>query len=154
MNLPICLVALVLAWRGLPKDTASEHVEQFDGIGLLLLSPALVLIFYGLAQVGTHHGFGHSVVLTPLLIGVALMIAFVIYALRAVKTPIIDLGLFKVGSFTVSSVLLFLSGLFTYGAMLLLPIYYQQVRGEGILTSRLLLPPTIRHDEINTTSFR
>ncbi|MHA6529628.1 MDR family MFS transporter [Paenibacillus sp. BAC0078] len=141
VNIPICLIALVLAWRWLPKDTASGQSAHLDGIGLMLLSPSLVFIIYGLTQVGTHHGFGYSAVLIPLLGGVALLSAFVVYALRIAEVPIIDLRLFRVGSFTASSLLLFLSGLSTYGGMLLLPMYYQQVRGESILASGLLLVP-------------
>lgn len=141
VNLPICLLALALAWRWLPKDTASGRRPRLDAIGLILLSPALVLLIYGLAQVGSHHGFGHAAVLLPLLAGAVLLMAFIIYALRTTAAPVIDLRLFRVGSFTASSLLLFLSGLSTYGGMLLLPLYYQQVRGEGILASGLLLAP-------------
>ena len=141
VNIPICLVALALAWRWLPRESSRERSGRLDFIGLLLLSPALVLIIYGLAQVGSHHGFGHSAVLVPLLGGVALLAVFIGYALRTSGTPVIDLRLFRIGSFTASSVLFFLSGLSTYGGMLLLPMYYQQVRGEGILASGLLLVP-------------
>ncbi|WP_438431941.1 MDR family MFS transporter [Gorillibacterium sp. sgz500922] len=141
VNIPICLVALALAWRWLPRESPRERSGRLDFIGLLLLSPALVLIIYGLAQVGSHHGFGHSAVLVPLLGGVALLAVFIGYALRTSGTPVIDLRLFRIGSFTASSVLFFLSGLSTYGGMLLLPMYYQQVRGEGILASGLLLVP-------------
>jgi MFS family permease len=46
-----------------------------------------------------------------------------------------------VRSFTASNVLLFLSGLSVYGAMLLLPLYEQQVRGQSALAAGLLLAP-------------
>ncbi|WP_058303219.1 MDR family MFS transporter [Gorillibacterium timonense] len=141
VNIPICLIAMIWAWRGLPEEENVKRTSRLDILGLSLISPALVLIIYGLAQVGTHHGFGHSEVLIPLLIGLLLLVSFVGYTLRKKESPLIDLSLFKVHSFTAASFLFFLSGLSTYGAMLLLPMYYQQIRGEGVLASGLLLMP-------------
>jgi len=46
-----------------------------------------------------------------------------------------------VRSFSASAALLFLSGLSLYGGMLLLPLYYQQVRGASALAAGLLLAP-------------
>jgi MFS family permease len=100
-----------------------------------------VLILYGLGEVSSHHGFGHAEVLAPVIAGVALLAVFVVYALRKGSEALIDVRLFRVRSLTVSSTLLFLSGLTTYGAMLLLPLYLQQVRGETVLISGLLLVP-------------
>jgi hypothetical protein len=40
-----------------------------------------------------------------------------------------------------SSAMLFLSGASLYGAMLLLPLYFQQSRGVSVLTAGLLLVP-------------
>jgi len=90
-------------------------------VGLALLSPSLAAMIYGLSQAGNHGGFGNSAVLLPVAVGAALLAGFVVHALRA-KLPLLDLRLFAVRSFTASNVLLFLSGLSVYGAMLLLPL--------------------------------
>jgi MFS family permease len=55
--------------------------------------------------------------------------------------PVLDLRLFRVRSFTGSACLMFVAGLSMYGALLLLPLYYQQVRGASPLTAGLLLVP-------------
>ncbi|SDR94181.1 drug resistance transporter, EmrB/QacA subfamily [Paenibacillaceae bacterium GAS479] len=141
VNIPICIVAIIMAWKGLPKDEPEANTQKLDTLGLLLLSPAIVLIIYGLGEVGSNNGFGHAAVLVPFIAGVLLLIAFALHALRKANSALIDLALFKVRSFTVSSMLLFLSGLTTYGSMLLLPLYYQQIRGESVLISGLLLVP-------------
>ena len=140
VNLPVCAVALVLAWRGLPAD-APRGGQRLDLAGLALLSPALAAIVYGLSQVGTHGGFGHAPVLGPLTLGLVLLAAFVAHALRTGAEPVVDLRLLRDRSFAASSALLFLSGLSLFGAMLLLPLYYQQVRGQGVLAAGLLLVP-------------
>lgn len=139
VNPPICLVAIALAGRMLPRDDAVP-APRLDLTGLLLLSPAFAALIYGLAQVGDQGGFDHRQVLIPMGIGLILLTAFAIHALRS-PNPLVDLRLFRVRSFTASSVLLFLAGLSSFGAMLLLPLYYQELRGETVVTAGLLLAP-------------
>jgi len=139
VNPPICLLAIVLAWRILPRAKPHE-APRLDVTGLLLLSPSLAAMIYGLAQVGNQGGFDHRQVLVPAGIGAALLVAFVGHALRT-QDPLVDLRLFRVRSFTVSSVLLFLAGLSAFGAMFLLPLYYQELRGESVATAGLLMAP-------------
>ena len=139
VNLPVCVAGLVLAWRGL-APTAPKKSPYLDVVGLALLSPGLAAMIYGLSQAGSHGGFDNSAALLPVIAGAALLVGFVFHALRT-ERPLLDLRLFAVGSFTASNVLLFLSGLSVYGAMLLLPLYEQQVRGQSALTAGLLLAP-------------
>ena len=140
VNIPICIVALLLAWRGLPKEKPSDGKQSLDIIGILLLSPAFAILIYGISQIRSQGGLSNAVVI-PLVIGLALMCAFIIYALRKKSQPVLDLRLFRTSNFSASSVLLFLSGIVTNGAMLLLPLYYQQVRGESVLFAGLWLIP-------------
>ena len=51
INVPVCAIALVLAWRGLP-DSRERGEQPLDVLGLALLSPALAAIVYGLAEAG------------------------------------------------------------------------------------------------------
>ncbi|GAA1597395.1 MDR family MFS transporter [Kribbella karoonensis] len=136
VNVPICLVAIVLAVRTLPPDPAPTGAA-LDVTGLLLVSPALAGIIYGLSRVG-EHGFGHAAVLVPIAIGVILLAAFV---LRRTAEPLIDLALFRTRSFAASTALLFFTGFGLYGAMLLLPLFYQQARGATVTAAGLLLVP-------------
>lgn len=139
VNAPICVLAIVLAWRLLPNDEPGRGV-RLDAVGLALLSPGVAALVYGLASVGVLGGFGHVQVLVPLAIGAALVAGFLARASR-VREPLLDLGLFRVRSFSASSALLFLSGLSMYGSMLLLPLYYQQVRGESVIMAGLMMAP-------------
>jgi EmrB/QacA subfamily drug resistance transporter len=138
INLPIGVIALFLATRVLPKDRPQPS-ERLDVLGLVLLSPGLALMIYGLAQ-STGHGFGSANVLVPVLAGVALLALFVRHALRA-SNPLIDLRLFLNRTFTTASITLVLMVISVFGAMLLLPLYFQAVRGESALQSGLLLAP-------------
>lgn len=98
-------------------------------------------MIYGLTQVGEVGGFADSRVLVPLIAGLMLLAAFVVWALRRRERALIDLELFKHRALTISSALLFLTGVALYGAMLLLPLYWQQIRGEDALGAGLLLIP-------------
>ncbi|TDW22440.1 MDR family MFS transporter [Kribbella kalugense] len=137
VNVPICIAAIVLAVRALKPDP-EPTAAALDVTGLLLISPALAGMIYGLSQVGNSGGFGHAAVLIPLVLGVVLLIAFV---LRRTAEPLIDLALFRTKSFTASIALMFLTGFGLYGAMLLLPLFYQQARGQTVTAAGLLLVP-------------
>ncbi|MFI6408597.1 MDR family MFS transporter [Streptomyces sp. NPDC050548] len=132
VNLPVCLLALALAWRGVPKDTPSPG-HHLDLTGLLLLSPGLATLVYGLSETGTARA-------TAIPVGLVLTALFTRHALRA-RAPLVDLRLFKNRTFALSSLLTFLNGLALFGGMFLLPLYYQQVRGEGVIATGLLLAP-------------
>ena len=142
VNVPICVAGLALAWKYLPEQQ-QRQARRPDLTGLLLLSPAVAALLYGLANAGTHGGFGRPDVLIPLAIGVVLLAVFIIrgVASKITSTPVLDLRLFKVRSFAAASSLMFFSGLSTYGALFLLPLYYQEVRGVSVLAAGLLMAP-------------
>jgi EmrB/QacA subfamily drug resistance transporter len=139
INVPVCAIALLLAWRYMPEPrTGGEH--PLDLLGLTLLSPGLAAIVYGLSEAGSRGAFGSGHVIVPLAIGAALVAAFGVHALQT-RTPLIDLRLFRVRSFTASAGLMFVAGLSLFGAMLLLPLYYQRARDQSALDAGLLLAP-------------
>jgi EmrB/QacA subfamily drug resistance transporter len=140
VNVPFAATGLVLAWRGLERGHADKSA-YLDAVGLALLSPALAALIFGLTEAGIRGGFGHLVVIIPLVLGVALLGLFIRHALRATRPPLLDVRLFKVRPFAASTAVLFLNGLGVYGALLLLPLYYQQLRGNSVLEAGLLLAP-------------
>jgi EmrB/QacA subfamily drug resistance transporter len=145
VNAPICLTGLVLAWLYVPPlgKAAAAARPRLDVTGIALLSPGVATLLYGLAQVSADGGFGHPGVIVPLALGVALVAGFVAWALRprGGVTPVIDLRLFRIRSFAGAASIMFGSGLSMYGALLLLPLYYQQVRGYSALEAGLLMAP-------------
>jgi EmrB/QacA subfamily drug resistance transporter len=144
LNVPICLTALVLAWRAMPPATqapTNPGSNPLDVLGLALLSPGLALIIYGLSQASGQHGFASTVVWAPLAAGLALTAAFVIHAVHRRERPLINLRVLGVPAYAASVSVLFLAGLSVYGPLLLLALYYQQVQGKSALVTGLLLAP-------------
>ena len=140
VNVPFCVVGLVLAWRMLAHDGPRARV-RLDVVGLLLLSPGLVGVLYGLSNANTPAGFARSDVLAPLLIGVALLAAFAVHSWHMAGRALVDMRLLRNRSVASASVLLLLSGAALYGGMLLLPLYFQDLRGVDPLMAGLLLVP-------------
>ncbi|WP_433064147.1 DHA2 family efflux MFS transporter permease subunit [Dactylosporangium sp. CS-033363] len=140
VNVPLCLLGLVLAARLIPADQPGRRV-RLDVVGLALLSPALVALLWGLSNVSGAGGFTRADVLAPMILGAALLVAFVLWALRGRGEPLVDLEVLRSRPTWAATSLLFLSGASLYGAMLLLPLYWQELRGNSALGAGLLLIP-------------
>lgn len=141
VNIPICIVAIPLALWGIPADKLSEKKASLDWIGMLLLSPAFAILIYGIAQISSHGGITSSAVYLPLIIGIVLMAFYVVYALHTKREPALNLRLFSSVNFSASNILLIFSGIITNGALLMLPLYYQEVRGASALSAGLWMLP-------------
>lgn len=140
VNVPLCLLALILGPLLLPRDFAQSE-DGLDLAGFCLLTPGVVAVAYGVTRASETAGVGAAAVWVPLAIGIALIVLFVWHALRARERALIDVRVFARRSFGLSSVITFLSGFSMYGLMLLLPLFYQGVRGESVLHTGLLLIP-------------
>jgi EmrB/QacA subfamily drug resistance transporter len=140
VNVPFCLVGLFLAWRKLPADAPTGR-PKLDVIGLLLVSPGLIGILYGLSQVSKEGGFTRPDVWIPVTLGLLFIAVFALRAHRRPQHALIDIDLLSRRPVASASAVLFLSGACLYGAMLLLPLYFQIVHGTNALTAALLLVP-------------
>jgi EmrB/QacA subfamily drug resistance transporter len=140
VNVPFCVVGVVLAWFMLAPDKG-DHRARLDVVGMLLLVPSLVALLIGLSNSSGADGFAATDAWLPLVIGVVLLIGFVLYALRVGERALVDVRLLAKRSVWSSSILLLLSGLAAYGIMLLLPLYLQDLRQYDVLAAGLFLIP-------------
>lgn len=146
VNVPFCVAGLLLAWRYLTDDAPGQakglaaRQAKLDVPGLLLIAPGTSVLLYGLANAGTSAGFGRPDVIIPLMTGAALLAAFTWYALSKAR-PLVEIRLLAKRSVASCSAALFFSGFSLYGAMLLLPLFYQDVRGTTALTAGIVLVP-------------
>jgi EmrB/QacA subfamily drug resistance transporter len=139
INVPICAVALLWSWRAM-EDTPGRRSERLDLTGLLLLVPGLTALVYGVSALSFSGGVGSAGVLIGWCAGLALLALFVAHALRSDK-PLLDLRTFTNRTFSAAATIQALLGAVLIGTMLLLPLYYQVVRGESALHAGLLLMP-------------
>jgi EmrB/QacA subfamily drug resistance transporter len=140
VNVPIGAIAVAMGLRMLPDVEEGVHRTRLDRIGLALLSIGFPLVVYGLAEIGQQGTLSAAQAWLPLVTGVALVAGFVIHALRAAE-PLLDVRLFAKPSFSAAAVTTFVLGAALFGAMLIMPLYFQLVRGEDAVTTGLLLIP-------------
>ncbi|MYW16782.1 DHA2 family efflux MFS transporter permease subunit [Streptomyces sp. SID2955] len=152
INLPVGALALFLASRLLPADAPSASASasaaatvgaarpRLDVPGLLMLSPGLALLLFGLARGGERGDFTAAGTLVPALVGAVLAAAFVRRALT-VRAPLLDLRLLRDRTFAagIGTLAPFTCGYF--GSMLLGPLYWQQERGMSAAAAGLLGAP-------------
>jgi EmrB/QacA subfamily drug resistance transporter len=139
VNIPIGAVALIAALRLLPRDEPAAH-ERLDWLGLALLSPGLAAFVYGLAETSSSGGLGATKAWLPMLVGAVMIATFIGHAARH-AWPLIDVKLFKVRTMSAASATTFSFAAAMFGAMFMLPLYYQVVRGQSALDAGLLLAP-------------
>jgi EmrB/QacA subfamily drug resistance transporter len=140
VNVPIGVVAFALAWRMLPH-TDSGHAGRLDALGLVLMSGASSALVYGLSELGTAGtSLGAPQVVWPIVAGVVLAVVFCLHALR-VERPLLDVRLYANRVFGAASLTTFGLGAALFGAMILVPYYYQQVRHESVIVTGLLTGP-------------
>lgn len=140
VNVPICLAALVLGPLFLPAGQRSRG-QRLDTIGFLLLTPGVAALAYGVSQSTGADGFAATRAWAPLALGAALLMAFTGHSLSARRPALLDVRVFARRSFGLSSIITFVAGFSTFALMFLLPIFYQQIRGETVLHTGLLLIP-------------
>jgi EmrB/QacA subfamily drug resistance transporter len=139
INVPVGALAIFLAWRVLDRDEAQARYS-IDWLGVVLLSPGLAALIYGLAKSGEEGTFLNATVLVPAILGAAALAAFAVHA-RSTSAPLVDLKLFSNKVFTAATATLALLVVSVFGGMLLLPLYLQVVRGESAMDTGLLLAP-------------
>jgi DHA2 family multidrug resistance protein len=140
INLPLGVIVLVLAAVVFPRDRPRPS-ETFDFVGMLLLSPGLATLLFGISSVPRRGTFADSHVWIPVLIGITLITAFVLHALNRPEHPLIDLRLFKNRVVTSANLAMFMFSVGFFGAVLVVPSYLQQLLHQTPLQSGLELIP-------------
>jgi DHA2 family multidrug resistance protein len=140
INIPIGLLAFALAKIVLPQDVPVAP-ESLDVVGMLLLSPGLVLLLYGVTQVPERGTIANPHVWVPATLGLTLVGVFVVHALRRGDRALIDLRLLKNRDVFAANAFRFLFCVGFFGSLLMFPGYFQQVLGKTPFQSGLCLVP-------------
>jgi EmrB/QacA subfamily drug resistance transporter len=139
-NTPFGLIGAWLAYRMLPAGESASRT-RLDLRGLALLSPGIALLTYGVSSIAHAHGAPTPRMYVPLAASVVLVTAFVLDARRRPWSALLDLTIFSHRAVGAALVTYLLTSFGSFGAQLILPLYYQQVRGQSPLHAGLLLAP-------------
>ncbi|WP_216216731.1 DHA2 family efflux MFS transporter permease subunit [Amycolatopsis aidingensis] len=141
VNLPIGLVAVLLARRFVPAHPPSAAGAPFDVRGAALLSPGLAVLVFGLTELGQGQAAPRVVAWVAVGAGLGMLFGFVLHGLRTSRRPLIDPRLFTRPPFGAAALALAVLGASVFGATFLLPLYLQAGRGLSAWEAGLLLAP-------------
>nr|WP_281251899.1 DHA2 family efflux MFS transporter permease subunit [Virgibacillus ndiopensis] len=136
--LPIAVIDVILAYF-LLRNVTKLSKPKVDIASIILSTIAFGGLLYGFSAAG-QDGWSDSIVLTTLAVGAVTMIIFVFRQLR-IKTPMLEFRVFKYTMFSLTTVINVVVTMAMFAAMLLIPLYLQDVRGFTPMESGLLLLP-------------
>jgi EmrB/QacA subfamily drug resistance transporter len=137
VNVPMALVALALAWRGIPRSLEVRPMTSRarpDVLGAVLGTAGLTTLVFGVVRTETY-GWASPVTLGTLAIGVALLAAFILVerdlGRRPGAEPLVRLGLFGHRSVAGANAYNLLVGAALASAFYFISLYLQRVLGYG-----------------------
>ena len=139
INIPFASASLVItsAVLHIPK-VKREH--KIDYLGAILMVTAVCLVLLSVSIYGPQNGWTDSRTIGYLVIGLLLTVAFLMWEKRAIE-PILPLHLFKNHTFSITSLLGAVIGAGMFGAIVMLPLYFQVVKGYSATEAGLKLIP-------------
>ncbi len=131
VSVPVGVVGTVWSYWKLKENCTIRKNQKMDVWGNLTFGAGLILILvgisYGLVPYGTASmGWGSPWVITALLSGAALLVAF-LFVEKRVADPLFRLDLFKIKCFRMGNVAGFLSALANGGSMIMLIVLLQGI---------------------------
>ena len=141
--LPIALTVLALGWRLLTNVTEPRKAP-LDVVSVLLSAIGFGGVVYGLSRIGESAGEG---VTTEMIVALgAGLVALALFVwrqlvLQRIDDALLDLRTFRVPTFAVSVGMFVILMMSLFGAIILLPLFMQNVLGLTVLQSGLMLLP-------------
>lgn len=120
INVPVGVVVLLVSIRHVPESRDASAPRATDVAGAALATLALGAVTFALID-GADRGWGASVVLGVLALGVASGVGF-FWVERRSHHPMLPLGVFRVRQFTVTNVVTLVVYAALGGALFLLPV--------------------------------
>ena len=139
INIPLVFVCLAIVRAGVPESVGDQTSRRVDVVGAVLCALGLAGPVFALIEQPVY-GWGDPLVAIPLVIGIALLVAFVWWEGRSDR-PMLPLAIFRARNFSVGNVttLLVYGGL---GAMMFfITVFLQQVSGYSAIAAGLALVP-------------
>jgi len=142
INLPVAIAVIALSVRHVPESRAPGPRGRLDATGAIMISLALAGITYALIAV-SDAGWTSPRVLTSLIAGVALFVAFCVVETRN-PNPLLPLTVFRSRQFSAANAVTFVVYGALGGALFLVPVVLQEVCGYSPLEAGVaLLPVTL-----------
>lgn len=139
MNVPILILVIGFAWFYLDKDTKPEIKPKSDVISGLLLVACLLMLSYGVHELGSIRE--HYLFLLALALGVGFGLRVLYRRLTTLAEPLVDLNLLRTPSVTIAVGAFILLGAFFTGFLFVLSLILQRDMHFSAAKSGVLLVP-------------
>lgn len=138
VNVPVGIIGYFMGRKFLINKKTTE-TQKFDIPGAVLIFLAMVTLLFPL-NYGETAGFRSPIIICSFVISVISFGAF-IYKEINTEAPMMDLTLFRNRLFTMSNICLLISFIAGFSITLLLPFYFQDLRGMSASTAGLMMIP-------------
>ena len=138
-NVPFALGGSLWAWLILHEVTGRSEDRSFDAIGTITFLIGLTGLVYGISKGGLS-GWSNTGVIVSLAAAAIFLPGFVLIESR-VKSPMLDLSIFKNRLFAAASLAAFTNGLARFALMFVFVFYFQGVQGNSPILAGLKLAP-------------
>ena len=140
VNLPIIAVAFFVILVVVPFMRTSTAKPKIDVIGAVLLANTMVPLLLALVWGGNRYAWDSVELLSLFGVSGVMLVLFLIAELRA-SDPILPPHLFKNRTFTVAAIATMMTGAGMFGAITIVPLFLQGVKGVAATTSGSLTAP-------------
>ena len=142
INVPVGILAIVVTRLVVDESRDTSANQRLDLPGLLSSAIALFALTYGLIEANTY-GWTSGRILGLFAVAVVGLIIFVALELRQ-RTPMLDLSLFKNGTFAGANAVMLLVGLAMFGVFFYNSLFIQNIMGySAVQTGATFLPMTM-----------
>ncbi|SFB57844.1 drug resistance transporter, EmrB/QacA subfamily [Cohnella sp. OV330] len=136
--LPLAIFSLIYGALSM-KNVTPISKPKLDVLGVVLSTLGFGGILYGFSDAG-NDGWDSTRVVVSLIVGAVALVLFVWRELTA-KKPLLEFRVFKFDMYSLTTVINVIITMAMFSAMVLMPIYLQNIRGFTPLESGLLLLP-------------
>jgi EmrB/QacA subfamily drug resistance transporter len=141
LNLPLGVLAIVVALAWVKESKDEEHSGSFDVPGVVLLSGGLFLVVWALIK-AQEKGWGSAYVLLFALAGLVVLGLFVLREQRA-DDPLLPLDIFRERSVWAGTLLVVVGFFALFGVLFFIGLYLQNTHGYSpVETGVRMLPLT------------
>ena len=142
VNIPVGALAILTTVFFLPFVKSKASWKEIDFVGVVLLSAGVIPFLIGLSITNTH-AWTSPEVLSLLVGGGAVLVAFGAYETRIARNPVVPFELFRRNQFAVMALMSFFTSIGLFGGILFVPLLYQGVLSISATNSgNLLIPMT------------
>ena len=142
INVPIGILAIVVARLVIDESRDMSAEQRLDLPGLISSAIALFALTYGLIEANTY-GWTSTRILALFAVAVLAFAVFIVLELRQ-RVPMLDLKLFKNGTFAGANTVMLLVGLAMFGVFFYNSLFIQNIIGwSPVQTGASFLPMTV-----------